>query len=70
MKVLHHCLDDADGEFQQRSSGTLEGYALHMLKVQQLMIDEFGVTARNSDATSSLQSLADKLSTGVSAEND
>ena len=61
---------NADGEFVQSSSATFEEYMLNMLKVQQLMIDKFGVKARAKDVLSDMGGLADKLSTGVSVEND
>lgn len=61
---------DANGQYVQESSISLEEYKLHMLKVQQLMVDEFNVTARSHDGLSSLGDLAKKLGSGSSAEND
>ncbi len=61
---------DKDGNYTQESSETLEEYMLHMLKVQQLMIDQFAVKARANDALSGLGDLAKKLGTGKSVEND
>ena len=61
---------DASGNYTQASSESLEEYKLHMLKVQKLMVDAFGVKARAQDALSGLGALADKLGSGTSAEND
>jgi hypothetical protein len=41
-----------------------------MLKVQQLMVDEFGVKARNNDMLGSMSDLAAKLGGSGYAEND
>ena len=43
---------------------------LHMLKIQKLMIDEFGVVARSNDMLASMAELASKVGTSESAEND
>jgi len=61
---------DAKGNYLQASSIDMKQYMLHMLKVQQLMVDQFGVKARNKDVLADMGELADKLSSGVSAEND
>ncbi len=61
---------DSNGAYTQKASETLEGYMLHMLKVQKLMVDAFDVQARNKDALSKLGDLSKKLGTGKSAEND
>ena len=36
-------------------------YQLHMLKIQKLMVDRFGVTARAKDQTGNMAALAGKL---------
>ena len=41
-----------------------------MLKIQKLMIDEFGVTARSKDQLEEMASLADSMGSSDSAEND
>ncbi|PIE25291.1 MAG: DUF4856 domain-containing protein [Neptuniibacter caesariensis] len=61
---------DANGNYVQSSSTNMKEYMLHMLKVQKLMVDEFGVEARSKDVMADLGSLADKLSSGASVEND
>jgi hypothetical protein len=43
---------------------------LHMLKVQKLMIDEFGVVAKSNDMLADMSDLASKLGSSDSAEND
>ncbi|MFY0613008.1 MAG: DUF4856 domain-containing protein [Hyphomicrobiaceae bacterium] len=45
-------------------------YMLHMAKVQKLMIDKFGVKARNNAISGDLATLAKSLGAGNSAEND
>ncbi len=63
---------DVDGKGNYvRDQGVSWGeYMLHMAKVQQLMIDEFDVKARNNDMTDEIASLAKSLGGGASAEND
>ena len=61
---------DEKGNYTQASSESIEGYMLHMLKVQKLMVDQFGVEARANDALEGLGDLAKKLGSGNSAEND
>ncbi|MGI1669116.1 MAG: DUF4856 domain-containing protein [Neptuniibacter sp.] len=61
---------DAKGSYVQSSSINMKEYMLHMLKVQKLMVDQFGVKARANDVTADLGDLADKLSSGSSVEND
>lgn len=48
----------------------MQGYMLHMLKLQQLMVDSFGITARNNDQLASMNNLVSKLGSSDSAEND
>lgn len=61
---------DAEGNYVQGSSESMEEYMLHMLKIQKLLVDEFDVKARANDALSSLGGLAEKLGSGNSVEND
>jgi hypothetical protein len=61
---------DKSGNYTQETSETLEGYMLHMLKVQKLMVDTFDVKARSNDALTGLGDLAKKLGSGKSVEND
>jgi len=61
---------DAKGNYVQSTSIDMDEYMLHMLKVQKLMVDQFGVEARGNDVMADLGDLADKLGSGASAEND
>ncbi len=62
---------DADGNYQQSNTVSLDEYMLQMLKVQQLMVDEFGVEARSKDVLASLDNLVEKLGAkAAEAEND
>ncbi|MDC9720972.1 MAG: DUF4856 domain-containing protein [Gammaproteobacteria bacterium] len=59
-----------DGEFVQSSSISLSEYRVHMIKVQKLMIDAFGVKARSKDVTANLAELVNALGDALAAEND
>lgn len=61
---------DADGNYQQVSSVSMDEYMLHMVKIQKLMLDNFKVTARKHDVLEDMSTLAEKLGSGGSAEND
>ncbi len=68
---MSHVVDiSADGNYVKDEALSLEAYQLHMLKVQKLMIDEFGVKARNNDMLGSMNDLAAKLGGSGYAEND
>ena len=43
---------------------------LHMAKVQKLMVDKFGVKARNNAISGDIAELTKKLGGGEGAEND
>jgi hypothetical protein len=58
------------GEFVQSSSVSLSEYRVQMIKLQKLMIDDFGVEARNKDVTANLAQLVDSLGEATAAEND
>ncbi|MBY4677839.1 DUF4856 domain-containing protein [Marinobacterium arenosum] len=62
---------DAKGNYLQDSTVTMDEYMLQMLKVQQLMVDEFGVKARSKDVLAGMEKLVEKLGAkAASAEND
>lgn len=61
---------DANGDFVKERRRTWSDFQHHMLKVQKLMITEFGVQARDNDATADLAALADKLESDANAETD
>ena len=60
----------ADGNYVKDEASSLESYQLHMLKIQQVMVDEFSVKARNNDMLGSMKDLAAKLGGSGYAEND
>ena len=41
-----------------------------MLKIQKLMVDEFGVTAKAKDQLADMSALANSMGSSDSAEND
>jgi hypothetical protein len=61
---------NSSGEFLKDEALSWREYKLHMLKVQKLMVDAFGVEARANDQTEGLAALAASLGTAESAEND
>ena len=61
---------DRDGNYVRDQGVPWGEYMLHMGKVQKLMIDSFGVKARNNDITGDLAVLTESLGGGASAEND
>ena len=62
---------DANGNYVQSASVSMTEYMLHMLKVQKLMVDEFGVEARSKDVLAGMSNLVEKLGAeAASAEND
>ena len=52
------------------AKANVDGYMVHMLKLQKLMEEEFGVAAKNNDKLSGISNLAEVLGSGDSAEND
>ena len=61
---------DANGDFIKDQGKSMGGYMLHMLKIQKLMVQEFGVKARANDKLASIKGLIEKVGKGDSAEND
>ncbi len=62
---------DANGGYVQSASVSMSEYMLQLLKVQKLMVDEFGVEARNKDVLAGMTDLIEKLGAeAASAEND
>ena len=61
---------DSKGNYVRDQSIKIGEYMLHMLKVQKLMSDKFGVKARNNDMLKDMKDLAGKLGSSGSAEND
>ena len=60
----------ANGNYVKDESSSLQSYQMHMLKIQKLMVDEFGIKARNNDMLGSMGDLAAKLGGSGYAEND
>ena len=61
---------NSQGQFIKEESSGWGEYKLHMLKIQKLMVDTFGVKARANDMISDMADLAAKLGDSDSAEND
>ena len=61
---------DSNGNFIKDQAQEWSEFKLHMLKIQKLMIDEFGVTARANDQLSAMEDLASSMGSSDSAEND
>ena len=60
----------ANGEYTQAEGISMGEYRVHMIKVQKLMIDAFGVQARSKDVTAELADLVASLGSSLAAEND
>ena len=60
----------SNGDFIKDQAQDWGEFKLHMLKIQKLMVDEFGVTARNNDQLSAMEDLASSMGSSDSAEND
>ena len=60
---------DAQGNYIQAPSENLQEYRLHMLKVQKLLAEAFGLTARSNDLLAELGNLLEDLG-GAGAETD
>ena len=61
---------DSNGNFVMDRKRSWSDYQLHMLKIQQIMVDQFSVKARVNDGLNDLQALTDKLDSASSAETD
>jgi len=61
---------DSKGNYVRDQGETWGGYMMHMLKLQKLLVSEFGIKARNNDMLSDMASLTESLGEGASAEND
>ena len=61
---------DRKGNYVRDQGEPWGKYMLHMVRVQKLMVDKFGVKARNNDMTAELAALANTLGESSSAEND
>ena len=61
---------DSKGNYVRDQGPEWGEYMLHMAKVQKLLIEKFGVKARNNDVTGGMEALSDALGGKASAEND
>ncbi|SPJ30895.1 hypothetical protein [Falsiruegeria mediterranea] len=61
---------DADGNFVRDRKLSWSSYQLNMLRVQELLLDTFGIEARANDATAELAGLVQSLNTDGGAETD
>ena len=61
---------DSQGNFIKDQAQDWSEFKLHMLKIQKLMVDEFGVTAKSKDMLSDMADLSGKIGSSDSAEND
>ncbi|MEM8971613.1 MAG: DUF4856 domain-containing protein [Pseudomonadota bacterium] len=61
---------DSKGNYVRDQGPAWGEYMLHMAKVQKLMVDKFGVKARNNAISGDIADLAKKLGAGSGAEND
>ena len=60
---------DATGAYQL-APASVDEYMVNMLKVQNMMSEEFGVVAKNNDKLAGISNLAEALGLANSAEND
>jgi len=61
---------DSKGNYVRDQGSGVGEYLLHMLKVQKLMADKFGVKARKNDMLKDMAGLSKKLGGSNSSEND
>ena len=61
---------DSNGNFIKDQAQDWGEFKMHMIKIQKLMVDEFGVTARNNDQLAAMEELATSMGSSDSAEND
>ncbi len=60
---------DASGAYVM-ASASVDDYMVNMLRVQNLMAEDFGVVARNNDRLAGIANIAETLGLAESAEND
>jgi hypothetical protein len=58
------------GNYTVATGNSMDSFAVHMLKIQKLMVDEFGVVAMNNDKLSGISNLTEILGSSTGAEND
>lgn len=71
MPNLSQVIDvDSKGNYVRDQGGSWGEYMVHMAKVQNLMVDKFGVKAKNNAISGDVASLSKSLGVSESAEND
>ena len=60
----------SNGNFIKDQAQDWGEFKLHMLKIQKLMVDEFGVVAKSKDQLGEMAALAGSMGSADSAEND
>ena len=63
-------IDSRGNYVKDQAPGGLGEYKVHMLKAQKLMIDTFGVKARNNDGVAMLDKMLKSMGSGAAPEND
>ena len=61
---------DSKGNYIRNQGKSWGEYMLHMVKLQRLLVDKFGIEAKKNEITGSIAELAKTLGSGKSAEND
>ena len=61
---------DSQDNYLKEEAQSWGEFKLHMLKIQKLMVDKFGVKAKANDMLSDMADLASKMGSSDSAEND
>ena len=61
---------DKAGKKIKKKNQSWGEFKLHMLKIQKLMVEKFGVKAKGNDMLADMSSLASKVGSSDSAEND
>ena len=61
---------DSSGNYIKEEAQSWGEFKLHMLKIQKLMVEKFGVKAKGNDMLADMSSLASKVGSSDSAEND
>ena len=61
---------DSSGNYIKDQGSSIGYYKLHMLKIQKLLVDKYGIKAKVNDATGGMAALIEKVGTKKSAEND
>ena len=61
---------DSGGNYVKDQASGINEYMGHMLKVQKLIVDKYGIKARKNDQLAGMSDMLKKLGSGSTAEND